>query len=258
MCLSQLDIERTGCTDRFCFALLFVVYLLEFKFGLSQGIHCSLQALLRLGQQLTGTGQFGLFTLLLSSNGCDSGVITFQSQCARRLRETFQVSGNATFVCFKRKPVSSQLRDFSLKLRYSFFPRLSLTDSSGSLQKRSFLPLLLCLFTSKVLFFPGRKELHAVKLQSQHFQLFALFGCALMYLDGKLTINRGAGDLLQNRRTLIGCCLEKGCKTTLRQQHRTGETIKIHPGDVFHFFCNGGELGFKNSPAFGQGDLVFW
>jgi len=79
-----------------------------------------------------------------------------------------------------------------------------------------------------------------------------------MNLDGNPAVDTGTGDLLQDRRTLVGSCLEKDRKAPLRQQHRAGEPFEIHAGDILNHFGNGGQLRLKDFAATCRNDFVLW
>ena len=100
------------------------------------------------------------------------------------------------------------------------------------------------------------KQRDAGGFRLQQVQLLFLGALAFVYADGDLAVDFGAGYLLQNRCALIRCCLQKGGKATLGQQHGAGEAVKVHAGGVFHLFGHPADQRFNHLAGIGIGDFL--
>ena len=56
----------------------------------------------------------------------------------------------------------------------------------------------------------------------------------LVHVPGDVGVDGCASDLFQDRRALVRLRVQEGRKVALRQQHRPGETLEVHPGDALH------------------------
>ncbi len=77
-----------------------------------------------------------------------------------------------------------------------------------------------------------------------------------MNFNGYLAVDFRARNLLQNGRACIGRGLQKGGKSTLRQEHRPREALKIHPRDLLDELPYLIDLRFQNFIGIGVGNFV--
>src|SRR5690554_1269447 len=79
-----------------------------------------------------------------------------------------------------------------------------------------------------------------------------------MYTNRDSAVYISSGNLFKNGSTLVGICLKKGSKTTLRQEHGAGKLIEVHTCNRFYMAGNVTKSCFNNISGDSICDFMFW